>query len=349
VGRGFFPLDERLGVAGESWSPGLKRVGTWLAVQTRSYQCAVEGLAESLGVEVTKSSLWRVVQAKGSEVKSRLREEAEEQWRLPQRGAVVPGESRLKQKMGIAMDGVYINIIGEGWKEVKVGAVFEIESLSEREKRRRLSRHGQKVKADEEIREMVKARQISYCAVLGSVDEFEPVQWAEAQRRGLPKCWDSVVLGDGAEWIDRIYQNCYYDSIRIVDWYHACEHLARVAGQAFGETDKAQRWLKRRKDELWQGQVHEVVAALHQLDLEADEKQREANYFSKHRRAMNYAEFCEMELPIGSGVVEGGGCKGIVEGRLKRVGMRWSRTGAENMLALCCEAHSNRWEQVWAA
>ena len=99
-------------MAGESWSPGLKRVGTWLAVQTRSYQCAVEGLAESLEVEVSKSSLWRVVQAKGSEVKSGLREEAEEQWRLPQRGIVVPGESRLKQKMGIAMDGVYINIIG---------------------------------------------------------------------------------------------------------------------------------------------------------------------------------------------------------------------------------------------
>lgn len=349
MGRVFFPLDERLGVAGESWSPGLKRVGTWLAVQTRSYQCAVEGLAESLGVVVSKSSLWRVVQAKGREVKTRLKEEAQEQWGLPQRGVVVGGESRSNQKMGIAMDGVYINLIGEGWKEVKVGAVFKIAALSESEKRRRLSRHGQKAPADEEIREMVKAWQISYCAVLGSVDEFEPIQWAEAQRRGLTQCWDKVVLGDGAEWIDRIYQNCYDDAIRIVDWYHACEHLAGVAAQAFGGTDQAQRWLKGRKEELWLGQVHEVLAALQQLDLETDEKQREAHYFSKHGRAMNYAEFCEMELPIGSGVVEGGGCKGIVEGRLKRVGMRWSRPGAENMLALCCEAHSGRWEQVWAA
>lgn len=350
MARGFFPLDERLGVVGESWSGGLKRVGTWLAVRTGSYQSAVDGLAETLGMAVSKTSLWRVVQEQGAEVKAKQQAEAEAQWQMPPRGVVAPGEVRLNHKMGIALNGVYINLIDEGWKEVKVGAVFEIEPLSDREKRERLRRHGQKVEEDEEIREMVKAQALSYCAVLGSVDEFEPIQWAEACRRHLPLCWDRVVIGDGAEWIDRIYQNCYDDSFWIIDWYHACEHLAGLAHQTFGEGSLAgARWLKNRKDELWRGEVHEVERAISLLPLNPADKEREANYFRKHARAMTYLEFCEMGLPVGSGMVEGGGCKGIVEGRLKRVGMRWSRTGAENMLALCCEYSSGRWEQIWAA
>ena len=201
-----------------------------------------------------------------------------------------------------------------------------------------------------EVRDMVKASVISYCAVLGSVDEFEPYLWAEACRRHVPRCWDTVLIGDGAEWIDGLYQRCYYDSIRIVDWYHACEHLASVARQTFGQANQqGQPWLTKRKNQLWRGEIQSVVRAIKQLDLNPADRDREANYFSKHALAMTYLEFCEMGLPIGSGVVEGGGCKGIVEGRLKRVGMRWSRAGAENMLALCCEYGSGRWEQIWAA
>lgn len=333
-----------------SWSKGLQRLGTWLAVRTRSYQSAVEGLEESLGLKVSKTQVWRVVQQTGQRVKAKQEKAVEQAWGLPPRGQVVGGEANQAKKMGIAMDGVYINLIEEGWKEVKIGAVFEIEALTEAQKRQRLKREGQKLKGGEELREMVRATQISYCAVLGSVDEFEPVQWTEAERRGLPSCWDSVVIGDGAEWIDRIYLDCYYGSFRIVDWYHACEHLAGVARLAFaGQEAKLNRWLNQQKDHLWRGQVHQVVAAINHLDIDPELRTREANYFTKHTAAMNYLEFCEMGLPVGSGVVEGGGCKGVVEGRLKQVGMRWSRSGAEHMLILCCEYESDRWQQIWAA
>jgi hypothetical protein len=250
--------------------------------------------------------------------------------------------------MGLAVDGVYIHLLKEGWKEVKIGAAFEIVPLSEREKQRRLNQKEPQQIELTELREMVKAVDISYCAVLGSVDEFEPYLWAEACRRQVPQCWDSVLIGDGAEWIDGLYQRCYYGSIRIVDWYHACEHLASVARQSFGEASpKGPQWLAKRKQQLWRGEVQPVAKAIEQLDRVAD-REREANYFRKHARAMTYLEFCEMGLPIGSGVVEGGGCKGVVEGRLKRVGMRWSRAGAEHMLALCCQYSSGRWEQIWA-
>jgi hypothetical protein len=310
----------------------------------------VEGVAESIGIEVSKTSLWRVVQTTGERVQARLAAEAEGQGQLPPRGQVVAGEQKQNRKMGVAVDGVYIHLIEEGWKEVKAGAIFEIESLSEAEKQRRLRQKDGPSTEGTEQGEMVKATAISYCATLGSVDEFEPYLWAEASRRQVPQCWDTVFMGDGAEWIDGLYQRCYYDSTRIVDWYHACEHLADLARQCFGDANhKGQHWLDKRKQHLWRGEVHQVSQAIHQLNLAAADREREANYFLKHARAMTYLEFCEMGFPIGSGVVEGGACKGIIQGRLKRVGMRWSRAGAKNMLALCCEAGSGRWQQIWAA
>ena len=298
---------------------------------------------------MSKSSLWRIVQKWGCQVQERLEAEAVGEAQLPRRGEVVAGEVKRAEKMGVAVDGVYIHLLEEGWKEVKVGAAFEIKPVSEGEKRRRLRQKGGKGSDLAEERDMVKATSISYCATLGSVDEFEPYLWAEATRRQVPSCWDTVVIGDGAEWIDSLYQRCYYDAIRIVDWYHACEHLGGVAKQAFGEGSReGALWGEKRKEELWRGEIPSVVEAIRQLNFNPDHRNREANYFKKHARAMTYLEFCEMGLPVGSGVIEGGGCKGIVEGRLKRVGMRWSRPGAKNMLALCCEYGSGRWKQIWA-
>ena len=320
-----------------------------MAVRTESYAAAAEGVEELLGIEVNSTTLWRVVQKRGQALRERQHAEAQQAWGMPQRGGVVRGEERRNQKMGIALDGVYVNIRDEGWKEVKVGAVFEIIPLTHHEKVRRLKPQGQPVKAEDEIRDMVKAEAISYCALLGSVENFEPLQWAEALRRQLPSCWESVVIGDGADWIDRIYAKCYYDAERIIDWYHACEHLGGLARQAFGEgNDKGHKWFEKRKHTLWQGQVHEVVNAIRALSIDRADREREANYFHKHRRGMNYLEFCERDLPVGSGVVEGGGCKGVIEGRLKRVGMRWSRNGAQNMIALRCQYYGDRWKQIWA-
>jgi hypothetical protein len=350
VGRAFSPLDRRLEIEGERWSKGLQRAGVWMAVRTDSYAVAAEGLKELLGVDITVTTLWRKVQKHGRRLRKRLQAEAQQAWAEPQRGAAVRGERRLQKKMGIAVDGVYVNLREEGWKEVKVAAIFDIRPLTLREKARRRQRHGQPVDNADEIRDMVKAEAVSYCAVLGSVAEFEPLQWAEAMRRQLPLCWESALIGDAADWIDRIHAGCYYDSERIVDWYHACDHLGDLARQAYGQgSAKGQQWLSRRKTELWRGEVHTLGTAIHRLNIDAETRTREANYFTHHRRGMNYLEFCERELPVGSGVVEGGGCKGVIEGRLKRVGMRWSREGAQNMIALRCEFYSDRWQQLWAA
>ena len=54
-----------------------------------------------------------------------------------------------------------------------------------------------------------------------------------------------------------------------------------------------------------------------------------------------------MGLPIGSGPVESA-AKNIVQARLKRSGMRWSRSGGQHVLNLRTYLKSNRWDVMWS-
>jgi hypothetical protein len=70
------------------------------------------------------------------------------------------------------------------------------------------------------------------------------------------------------------------------------------------------------------------------------------NYFSLHRDRMCYPDFVAMGLPIGSGAVESA-AKNIVQARLKRSGMRWSRRGGQHVLDLRTYLKSSRWDSMW--
>jgi hypothetical protein len=61
---------------------------------------------------------------------------------------------------------------------------------------------------------------------------------------------------------------------------------------------------------------------------------------------MRYAEFRAAGLFVGSGVIEAG-CKAVIGDRLKRSGMRWPLTGANNIITLRCVMKSGRLEDYW--
>ncbi len=60
-------------------------------------------------------------------------------------------------------------------------------------------------------------------------------------------------------------------------------------------------------------------------------KRRELGYLREHAGRMRYQSLREQGYHIGSGVIEAG-CKNVVQGRFKGVGMRWSSGGAQAML-----------------
>ena len=69
-------------------------------------------------------------------------------------------------------------------------------------------------------------------------------------------------------------------------------------------------------------------------------------YLFNHRHRLRYQQFREAGYPLGSGTVESA-CKLVMQERMKQAGMRWSRDGAQAMLALRSVLLSERWDEVW--
>jgi hypothetical protein len=62
---------------------------------------------------------------------------------------------------------------------------------------------------------------------------------------------------------------------------------------------------------------------------------------------MEYPRYRECGYRIGSGAVEGGGCKDIVCDRLKRTGMRWSKEGAHQVMQVRAALLSGTLQRFW--
>ena len=139
-----------------------------------------------------------------------------------------------------------------------------------------------------------------------------------------------MVFGDGALWIWNFADEHVPDAIQIVDIWHAKQHVFDVAKALYGKgSDLAAQWGKARRDELDQGRLDLVLAALRKHASHCDEAARNIEYFQNNRARMDYPRFREQGLCVSTGVVEGG-CKSLIGGRLKRGGMHWSVSGANS-------------------
>jgi hypothetical protein len=169
---------------------------------------------------------------------------------------------------------------------------------------------------------------IAYRGVLGNVNEFAPALWALAVQQQVPQAADVAVIADGADWIWNLADDLFPDSVQIVDWYHATEYLAHAAEALYPQdADAAHTWQQARRNDLYLGQTHKLMAPLEQAGLTT-----QADYFRQHTRRMQYQEFHEQDRPLGSGTVESGIKR--FKHRLTGAGMRWIRPGADRMLVI---------------
>ena len=192
----------------------------------------------------------------------------------------------------------------------------------------------------------------SYVGAIETAEEFGPRIYAEAVRRGLNRAQKVVQLGDGALWIRGIGDEQFPDAIQIVDLFHALEYLWDVGKLVYGTGEVVSRWFEIQKDELKEGDVEKVIAAIKRLKTPnqsvpvQEEIEGTVHYFETNRDRMKYAEWIKEGLFVGSGVIEAG-CKTIVGRRLKQSGMRWTVKGANEIIALRCCQISGQWEDYW--
>ena len=278
---------------------------------------------------VSRWSVWRQTQQHGARLKAYVDRQntrvGVERVMLPAPGRSSPG------RQGVSMDGGMVHIRGEGWKEMKVGTVYDVELRLER---------------DPETHDWVERAHgvgMAYTAVLGSAEQFGHALWGLAWRRGLPMAAQTSVTADGAEWIWNLATDLFPKSVQIVDWYHACQHLAEAAQALYpADEDALRRWYHQRAADLYKGDVHRITQPLDRAGLS-----QHAHYFHTHARRMQYQLWVEEGYPIGSGTVESGIKQ--FKGRLTGAGMRWSRPSAEQMLVIRGAVMGRSFDALWNA
>ncbi len=157
-------------------------------------------------------------------------------------------------------------------------------------------------------------------------------------------------IGDGAVWIWNMAEEHFKGATQILDYYHAAEHLSDLAKALFpSDKQKRKAWLKPNKDLLWAGEIAELLSELRSLNAKGKKKEKVEEligYYENNKKRMDYAEFREQGLFIGSGVVEAG-CRSVIGQRLKQSGMHWSVRGANSIIALRCCTESGKLADYW--
>lgn len=339
VAVGFSPLDEQLQLWEAHWSEQVVKQAVWLS-GLLDYDQAAEVLTKVGQIAISPSSVWRRTETWGQRCQVIEAANQASASALPAPREIVAGEARQPQRQGAAMDGAKVNVRQEGWKELKVGCVFDIQVRPTRDKQT-----GERL-------DLAHAVQNTYVAHLGGPETFGRAVWAEARQRRWTQAAETIILGDGAPWIWNLVKEHFFDSRQAVDWYHATEHLWRAAHLLHGDgTPAARHWFKTYETPLFAGQAEVIAEALshvaqHKRKL-APDLRKEAHYFQANQRRMQYLELREDDFPIGSGMVESG-CKQF-RARFTGPGMRWSRAGLKRLLPIRAAIMSRRFDALWQA
>jgi hypothetical protein len=341
--HGVAPYDARLGVAGQSLSPGLRRMVARIAA-VAPFASGADLLAGLAGIRLTAKRIERGAEADGQHAAVAVAAQAHAI--LARRVAVLPPPAPVPDKLYLAIDGTGVPMVpaatadraGKGedgrarTREVKLACLFTQTSLDER---------GRPVRDPQTS---------SYVATLAPAEQFAPLVAAEARRRGAEHIRQLVVLGDGAAWIWKLATDILPEATQIVDLYHAREHLHDLAKHLAPVLDDDQPgWLTDRLADLDDGNIEILIKATTDLPLhgsEAEETDKALEYFKRNAQRMRYDVFRHHGMFIGSGVVEAG-CKTIIGQRLKLSGMRWNIPGATGIITLRCHHASNRFDQIW--
>ena len=230
--------------------------------------------------------------------------------------------------------GVMVHLRAEGWKEAKVASVSAApvgEAGAQAEGELRLEKH-------------------SIELVYGMPSVSPTTTGPENYRRGVEKAKQVVCINDGAIWIWMMVFVCFPRRIEILDWWpHAAVRLADRCRRIRPDSAEAAAWVDAQKAALARSQLRlffrRILRLYPLLSQAPPEVKKAVAYLWKNRRRMNYAAYRKAGFPISSGTVESA-AKTLIQQRMKQAGMRWSRDGAQAMLALRARLRSERWHEI---
>lgn len=318
----FAPLDERLGARG-CLSGGAAEAT--LALLAELPHRVARGLVKKLcGVNASASTVQRLGEKVGPGLRRSLEAEEEALLAPVVPGRPVPPISAPPSEVVVReIDGVKVHVEG-GWHDVKVGVSFALGPQGENGGRERVI-------------------EPAFCATRGDAERIGRETHALSLSQGIRKVALSQFLSDAGNWLPGLARGILKHSIWTLDYYHLSSHVAAALDAMLGKDTKASRREhgRLRRILLQKSGPARVLRSLRArkersvLDAErARVVDNVASYIERHLPNTDYHALLARGLPIGSGAIEGGGCKRYIKARFGRSGMRWSGSGFDNVEAI---------------
>lgn len=246
--------------------------------------------------------------------------------------SIESGESKIyseseKQELHYAMiDGAMYPTKSkdEPWKEMKLGRLFKNSDLLPFSEKRNF------------ITKSI------YVAHLGEAKDFFPKFEHE-----IESLKNLVFINDGGTWIWKWIENSFPNSVQILDFYHAKEHLCEFAKEYFQEEEQRKKWIENQTEIMLNKNPEELIEAIKSLDYQKKTEQSKAkliNYYTTHLKRMQYKIFKEKGLLIGSGAIES--AHRVYQQRFKLSGQHWTKKGLQETIQLKSAYKSNLWNKV---
>jgi hypothetical protein len=350
------PLRESLSLQGHRpMSPSLEDRLCHLALTATSYERAAE-VARRFGIDTDDSQIQRLVQRVGERAQLKDCQRVDSAFTASGRKRLAGRAERDfgndEFSLALMLDGTMLRLRGPdwglkpaslpggrvAWHELKAGLVVRIPEkrleMPEKSVRRDLAKY--------------------YVASGGGPEEIGRALYAEALRRGLLKAKRVYVIADGAVWIWRLAEKYFPEAEGELDFYHAAEHLWALARDLFGDEEEAHEWVASLLKRLKSCGGTELLSLLKELLEVAEDEwpeeecqvlQRETAYFQNHASRLDYPQAKQQGFPLGSGAMESA-CSQF-QGRFKRPGQFWSRSGEGNLLALELARRNGDWDELW--
>ena len=338
-------VEERFGML-DSWTSEAARLCALLLTDQTS-RFAARFLSEQGAMTPPRTKLERLPTRIGQTMEA-YREELNAELR---RGHKVP---EAAVTVAVSLDGVMVKLKGSsrrelvekaneegrkvggpvGSREASVGALTFYDEEGERISTRRFARMPEANKST--LKQMLRAE-------LATVLETRPDLTV-------------VALSDGAANHWSFLESLQPDHL-VVDAWHTLEHLKRRLDSALGVNTQAhQTEYARMKDILLREPDGHAKVFEKLRDIEKENgtfKERKTSgrgaqptFYQRHRQRMQYARHHAMNLPLGSGVIEGTARYMVVD-RLRRTGMRWKLAGGQAILTLRQYAANDDFNNAW--
>jgi hypothetical protein len=339
-GEGYYPLDKRLGII-KKHTPAVQYFLSQFT-STDAYNESLNRFHEIFRPNGTDYISLKKAIDMDIDLGKNLAQLRESEMEKVYRGEKIQVQDEIK-RMAIAIDATKVREVQEEVKNDKKVKIInyrdaKIASVSE-------------IKWDKK-NEVAFCSQTSYTSAIEHADDFFKRIATEMSRRSKdPDQIELVFLGDGAVWIwDRVDDISNGKTIKILDYYHACEHLGSLCKVLFKEgtkefIDQYRAW----RAEMYEGKINQLIKKFKKIRDSAKgavrtEIQKQIDYFETNKDRMLYDKYRQLKLPIGSGTIESA-CKNVIGGRMKKSGMAWSIEGAQGMLQIRASIKSGRFLQ----